>query len=163
MGDADGYIGCKVPHCQGAGEHPHLSTVRWDGEMRTLVLVLSKEMPAGSVIEFVIPRTRGLENGGEAKPPKHATAQVPLLDVVPDMHPLATAKVTRIEAHLDYNLQQELTLLPLDLCVALPLCEDGLSCAYGSDCELDHEPSSHAHTQQHPAPAHSIIAAPPRA
>ena len=40
--DADGYIGCKVPHCQGAGEHPHLSTVRWDGEMRTLVLVLSK-------------------------------------------------------------------------------------------------------------------------
>lgn len=87
--------------------------------------------------------------------PSHVLAEVPIRDWVPDKHvygassrsPLCSVdKAGRVHCaspatpggHLERLLASAADQrVPMELCLVLPLCADGLACAYGSDCSIE--------------------------
>jgi hypothetical protein len=124
--DSMGHIGCSLPTCE--GEHEQLRHARWNQGSHTLDLTLSKDMSAGRRIRAVIPRTRALTYPRSTVPPRTAIGHVPLLHTLPlnDVQPSALLP----DFGSTYGIQNQ----QLDLCVLLPLCDEGLACTYGSDC-----------------------------
>jgi len=116
--DAEGGLACIEPRCEGTGEHPRVRMAAWDGARRELVVALHARVEAGEAVRLVVPRAAGL-----ALPPRGASAV-----------PAEALGAVRAEGGVHDPFLDR--MVPMELCVVLPVCDDGLRCLYGSDCSI---------------------------
>jgi len=117
----EGKLYCSMPQCVGTGLHPLVEGAAWSGAGQELVLKMKRTL-AGELVHVVIPQSSGLRKLMDVKPPLEYVAALPVQEKI-------------------YNPVSEM-LEQNYLCVILPLCQDGLTCLFGTDCRI--QPSTWA-------------------
>eukprot|EP00277_Geminigera_cryophila_P001328 CAMPEP_0179427436 /NCGR_PEP_ID=MMETSP0799-20121207/13386_1 /TAXON_ID=46947 /ORGANISM="Geminigera cryophila, Strain CCMP2564" /LENGTH=596 /DNA_ID=CAMNT_0021202485 /DNA_START=215 /DNA_END=2005 /DNA_ORIENTATION=+ len=114
--DSSGVMGCRTHECNDQGLHPFLAGASWDRVTTSLVLVVGADIEAGHEVRVVVSQSAGLKMPTSSKAPTAVHARVPVPEMLWD--PVAEEMV------------------PMKLCVVLPVCQSGIECIYGSDCHL---------------------------